>query len=266
MAAPDPVAEIEFLAGSANRIEVLAALADGARTRGELAEQVGVSQPTLGRILGDLESRAWIEREGDRYRTTATGDLVTAGITDLRDRLATELSLREIIEWLPTDAIDVDLRHFADARITTPTQTRPNAPIQGMLDLIRGTDEVRLLSHAFNEQKLRLVHERTLEGDLTTRGVFEAGAIDALREAPRLADRLAEVVAADAAEIRVVGTAVPVALEVTDGRTHLLLRDDEGIVQAAVDTDDGAVRAWAEDLHATYWDEGTPLTPADIQR
>jgi len=264
MAEPDPLGELEFLARSPNRVEVLAVLAEGPRTRRDLAEAVDVSQPTLGRILNDLGERAWVVAEGDRYRTTATGDLVAAGITDLRERLAAEAALRDVVPYLPTDAIDVDLRRFADATITTPTQTRPNRPIRRMLDLLGETEAVLLLSHAFNEQKLRLVRDRSVEGSLRTKGVFGADAIDAVRETPDLRALLADIVATEVAEIRVAADPVPVAVEVTDDRTHLLLRDDEGIVRAALDTDDAAVREWAETLHEEFWTGATTLTAADL--
>lgn len=264
MADADPLEEIEFLARSANRIEVLAALADSPHTRGALAEAVGVSQPTLGRILRDLTERRWVTTDGERYRATGTGRLVAAGITDLRERLATETKLREVIEWFPSDAVDVGLEHFADARITTPTQTRPNAPIKRMVELLGETDRALLLSHAFNEQKLRLVHDRTVNGNLTTRGVFGEEAIDAITATADLRDLLADIVAAEAAEIRVVTEEIPVAVEMTDDRTHLLLRDEEGIVRASLDTDDEAVRAWAERVHETYWQAGRPLSPDEL--
>jgi len=264
MAEPEPLAEIEFLARSPNRIEVLAALADEPLTRSEVASRVDVSQPTLGRILGDLSDRQWVATEGEFYRATATGDLVAAGITDLRERLAAEARLREVVEWLPADAIDVDLRHLADATITTPTETRPNRPIRRMLELLREADHATLLSHAFNEQKLRLVRDRAVAGDLETAGVFHASAIDALRETADLREILRELVASDAAEICVTEQTVPVAVEVTDDRTHLLLRDDEGIVRASVDTDDAAVREWATALHETFWTDATPLSPDDL--
>lgn len=264
MADAAPLEEIEFLARSANRIAVLDALADAPQTRQTLAEHVDISQPTLGRILGDLENRHWVVREGDQYRASATGELVAEGITNLRDRLATETTLREVVEWLPADAIDVDLTHFADAEITTPSQTRPNAPIERMLDLLGETDHGWLLSHAFNGQKLRLIRDRTVDGDLTTRGVFAAEAIEAIEATEDLRTLLADIVAAEGAEIRVVSTEIPVAVEVTDDRTHLLLRDEEGIVRASLDTGDDAVRSWAEDLHEQYWTAGATLTPDDV--
>jgi len=260
----DPLEEIAFLARSENRIEVLRTLADGAYTRRELGDAVAASQPTVGRVLNDLRERTWIDYDGERYRATATGELVAAGITDLRERLETETRLRDVIEYLPTDAIDVDLRAFSDATITTPTGTRPNAPIERMVELLAGADRALLLSHSFNRQKLDCIRERTVDGPLTTEGVFAADAVDAVRDDPVLRERLRDIVAADAADIRVTDESVPVAVEVTDDRTHLLLRDEAGVVRASMDTDDARVREWAVGLHESYWDRARPVTPTDL--
>jgi predicted transcriptional regulator len=260
----DPLEEIEFLARSANRIAVLRTLTERAYTRRELGDVIDASQPTIGRVLNDLTERNWIAYDGDRYRATATGELVGAGITDLRERLAAETELREIAEWLPAEGIDVDLRAFRGATITTPTGSRPNAPIGRMVELLERTDRARLLSHSFNKQKLDLIHARTVEGSLRTEGVFAADAIEAVREDPALRSRLREAVADDAVDIRVTTDDVPVAIEVTDDRTHLLLRDDDGIVRASMDTDDDTVRSWAVDCYERYAGKATPLAPADL--
>lgn len=260
----DPLDEIAFLARSENRIEVLRTLTEAAYTRRELGDAVTASQPTIGRVLNDLRDRNWISYDGERYRATATGDLVAGGITDLRERLVAETRLREVIEYLPTDAIDVDLRAFADATITTPTGMRPNAPIERMVDLLERADHAQLLSHSFNRQKLDCLHGRCVDGPLTIEGVFAADAVDAVREDPLLRERLREVVAADGVDIRTTDEAVPVAVEVTDERTHLLLRDDEGVVQASMDTDDEAVRTWALDCHEHFFADADPVTASDL--
>lgn len=260
----DPLEEITFLARSANRVELMQTLSEDAYTRRELGDAVAASQPTIGRVLNDLRDRNWVASDGERYRATATGELVADGITDLRDRLATETRLREVVEYLPTDAIDLDLRAFADATITTPTGTRPNAPIERMVELLSGADHALLLSHSFNRQKLDCLHDRVVDGSLTVEGVFAADAIDAVRDDPVLGERLRAVVAADGVDIRVTEEPVPVAVEVTDGRTHLLLRDDEGVVRASMDTDDAAVHSWADDRHEAFYADASPLAASDV--
>ncbi|WIV65861.1 helix-turn-helix transcriptional regulator [Natrialbaceae archaeon AArc-T1-2] len=257
--------EVEFLARSTNRVEVLAALADQPRTRRDLESVTGASQPTLGRILRDFEDRRWVERTDEGYTATATGRLVAEGIVDLRETVETELKLRDVIEWLPTAEMDVDLRRFRDATITVPTETRPSAPVGRSLELVRDADCVRSVSHAFNDRSLDLLRRRTTEGEATFEGVFAASAIEAVTDDAVLCRRFRELVDSENATIRVYDGAVPLAVTIADDVVSLLVRDDDGVLQAAVDTDDEAVREWARETHERYWTDSRPLEVADLE-
>lgn len=256
--------EIEFLALSANRVEVLRLLAADRHARSDLAGATGASQATLGRILADFEERSWIRREDGEYVATATGRLVAEGFTDLLEILETEGKLRDVVRYLPTHAMEFDLRRLADATITVPSQTRPNAPVQRVMDLVGDADEVRVFSHAFNEQSLALVRERTTGGEGTFRGVFSRSAIDALADDSGLRGQLASLLDADAAAIRVREEGIPLAVTVADDVVHLLLRDENGVLRASVDTDDPAVRSWAQDTFDHYWRTASPLDPDEF--
>ncbi|MFB6150985.1 MAG: helix-turn-helix transcriptional regulator [Haloarculaceae archaeon] len=257
------LAEIEFLALSPNRVAVLRRLADGPHTRSDLAAATGASQATLGRILSDFEERSWIERDGGTYTATATGRLVAEGFTDLLDVVETERELRGVVDYLPASAMDFDLRRLADATVTVPTETRPDAPMQRSLDLLDGADEVLGFSHAFNERNLGTIHDRVTRGEQTFRGVFSRSAIDALADDSRLRQRLVALDDADGGAIRVSDREIPVAVIVIDDMVHLLVRDDDGVLRASVDTDDPAVRSWATDRFGEYWDGATPLARSD---
>ncbi|ARS90339.1 helix-turn-helix transcriptional regulator [Natrarchaeobaculum aegyptiacum] len=257
--------EIEFLARSPNRVEVLRLCAAGPSTRSELADETGVSQATLGRILGDFADRSWITRDGSQYEATVTGRLVAAAVSDLLAALETERRLRDVVEYLPTDgpAADLDPRHLADATITTPSRTRPGAPLNRLLEFLPDAETVRTVSHAFNEQTLDVVETQTAAGEQTFTGVFTYEAIDALRRDDELRGRLEQLLGHESAAVSVV-EAVPVAVMTVDDVVYVLLRDDEGILRGSIDTDDPDVRMWAEDLIDEYVAEARELSPADI--
>lgn len=257
--------EIEFLALSPNRIAVLNALREAPSTRRELAESTGASQPTLGRILRDFDDRNWIVRTGEGYDVTATGRLVAAGFTDLREIVETELTLREVVAWLPTDEMAFDLLALRDATITVPSQTRPGAPVSRVTDTIRGADTVRIVSHAFNERSLETIHRYVRENGQRFEGVFSTTAIDALADEPSLRDRLQELLETDRAEVRVFEGDVPHAVTIADDVLSLMVRDDDGVLQAALDTDNEQVRTWGENLHERYWERASPLETGELE-
>ncbi|QCJ48330.1 winged helix-turn-helix domain-containing protein [Haloprofundus sp. MHR1] len=256
--------DIEFLALSVNRVEVLNAVAETPHTRRDLQERTGASQPTLGRILRDFEERNWVEATGREYAATPTGRLVADGFSNLREIVETEQKLRQVANWLPTEAMTFDLRRLRDATITTPTQTRPNAPVQRVLELLRDAERVEIVSYAFNEQSMDVVRRRVADEGQTFEGIFSASAIDAIADDSALRERLRELVDLPGAELRVVDDDVPVALTVADDVVHLFLRDDDGLLQASVDTDDEAVLTWARDVHDRYRNEARPLDADDF--
>ena|SRR6056297_844968 len=258
----ETLAEIEFLALSPNRVTVLESLAEGRRSRSELAEATGASQATLGRILGDFEDRDWVVRSEGKYAATATGRLVAEGFRDLLDVMAAERELRDVVAYLPTEAMDFDLRHLADAKIVTPTETRPNAPLQRLLELMRGAESVTAFSHALNDQSLAVVVDRL--GDQEFEAVLTRGAVDSLAADDGLRERLRRVVAAPSAGIRVADDDIPVAVTIADDVVNILVRNDRGVVQASVDTSDPAVREWAERRYEHYRVNSDPLTADDL--
>lgn len=251
--------EIEFLALSANRIEVLRALADRPLTRGGLAASTNASQPTVGRVLRDFEERRWVTRTEEGYVATATGALVARGIGDLLAIIETDRKLRPVLEWLPTKTMDFDLRHLRDASITVPSPTRPSAPLGRALDLLRDATTVRICSHTFNEWSLSVIRERVAAGEQTFEGVVSRAAIDAIATDSTLRDDLETLLAATGATVRVHETELPVAVAITDDRVHLLLRDETGVLQATVDTDDEEALSWARETYEQYFEEASPL-------
>lgn len=260
------LAEIEFLALSENRVEVLTLLSEQRRTRRTLEDETGASQATLGRILGDFQERSWVRQDGSEYVATATGRLVAQGFNDLLEILETESELRGLVRYLPTHAMDFDLRHLADAKITTPTQTRPNAPVQRLLDLVADAEEVRAFSHAFNEQNLTVIEERVTAGDLRFKGVLSRSAIAALVEERELRERLLTLLSASETTLHVREEGIPLAVTIADETVHLLLRDETGVLRASIDTDDEVVRSWAVDTFDHYWHTATELEASDVQQ
>lgn len=259
----DALAEMEFLARSGNRIAVLEAVSERPHTRSELAERTGASQATLGRILRDFEERNWLARTDGAYVATPTGTLVADGVLDLRKRLETERRLRPVVGMLP-DELDVDLRRLRTATLTTPTETRPSAPVTRSLDILREAGHIRAVSRALNDRTLRLLRRRAVADGCTVDGVFAARAIEALVDDDRLRPKLRELVAAESADIHVYEGPLSLAVTLADGTVCLLLRDDDGVVQAALDTDDEAVAEWAASVHEQHRTAAEPLSPADI--
>ncbi len=236
--------EVEFLARSSNRVAVLELLADGGRTRKELAAKTGVSQATLGRILRDFQQREWVTQDGSTYHATPTGKLIASGLRDFTTTLDIEQRLRDIVTYLPEEFQEFDLRQLADATVVTPSRIRPDAPLQRLLELLDGASDVVAVSHTFNEQALAVVTEQTTGGTMTFEGILSQGAIDQLVADPDLREQFSTLVSHETVTIRV-RPEVSVAIMLIDETVCFLIRDQAGILRASIDTEAEAIRSWA---------------------
>ena len=257
----DALSEIEFLSRSANRVLVLERLAEDRYTRGELGTEIGASQATLGRILEDFTERSWIRHDGTEYVATATGRLVADSVTDLLESLETETKLREIIDYLPTHAMDFDLEHLSDATITVPTQTRPSAPLREVLAVMEDATHLRVFSHAFNEQSIEIVERRVRTGAQTFEAVLSESAVTAIADNETLWEQLQSLASADDGHLRVRTDGVPLAATLTNDTVVFLLRDGRGLVQASLASNNDRVYQWAVETHDHYWRTAAPFDP-----
>ncbi|MFO8114764.1 MAG: ArsR family transcriptional regulator [Halorubrum sp.] len=260
-----PLEEIEFLARSQNRVEVLRLVAAEPHTRQELATATGASQATLGRILEDFADRSWVRRDGRRYAATATGELVADGIGELIAVLETEGKLRPLVAFLPTEEFGFDLRHLADATVTVPTRTRPSAPLRHVRDAIEGADTLRAFSHTLNEQTLSTVHDQVTAGGYAFEAVLSRSALDALAADAHLWSQIRALSRHSNATIRVARGEIPVAALVADETVYLLVRDDHGVLRASLSTGSTPVREWATDRFDRYWERATPFDPLEFE-
>ncbi|AGN01771.1 methyltransferase type 11 [Salinarchaeum sp. Harcht-Bsk1] len=107
--AASSLGDAEFLARTDHRVAVLAALADGPKSRRELEALADVSRTTVGRTLTAMAHREWVERDGDRFEATPLGEFVADSIVSLLDDLETTRRLRDVWELLPVDEEGFDV-------------------------------------------------------------------------------------------------------------------------------------------------------------
>jgi predicted transcriptional regulator len=252
-----PLEDMEFLARSEYRGRILQLLSEESQDRGDLSAATDASQATLGRRLEDLEERQWIRRNDQRYEATPLGRIVAEEFTDFHELLQTEHKLRDIGQWLPIDLFEFDITHLAEATITTPTPDDPTAPMQRALDHLEQATHVRSLSHAFAAPSLRVIREETTEGSLTFEGVTSRAALDGMVTAHRKA------VLNSGHGAFYIHENIPssVGMAIGDQTLVLLVRDDEAVLQAVLETNnEDAVRDWAEETYEQYRREAEVVT------
>ena len=267
MTDPTPLDDVEFLARSAHRVQVLRTLATGARTRPDLHEETGVSQPTLGRVLDSFEDRNWVERGGREYALTAFGELVVEAFEDLLDTVDTVQRLGDVVGRLPTDEMDFDVREFADATVTTPETGDAFTHVRRITEVFWGGDDVQLLG-ATVAPGSREEHDRRwrefLEGEKRYDSVISVATMEQSMEDPQMLSRFRRALESGRVTVHLYDGPISLMLVVADDTALLAPLDDDGIPTAAIETENEIVRAWVEDRIDEHRDRATEVTADDF--
>ncbi len=267
MPSSTPLDDVAVLARSPHRVAVLATLRTGPRSRPDLHDETDISQPTLGRVLGSLQDRHWVEREGREYGLTPGGALVAMEFANLLEAVETVQRLSDVIGLLPTKQLGFDLRLLGDATVVTPETGDAFRHVRRVEELVYGADDLRLLSTTMppgTSEDHANQYEDFLESDRVVESVITADTLDRTLADPRTVEWLEEAVALDRARLyRYPGT-IPIMAGVADGTAFLVPIDDQGLPVAVIETVDETVRTWVEETIDAFRAESTELTVDDV--
>lgn len=253
--------DIAYLARSANRLQLLEALANGAETRGGLYDQTGIARTTVDRIVNELEDRGWVERTADgTYTATPTGKQVAAEFMPLVESLAVVRMLGDTIDWIQRAEPMIDLQHFADATVRRPESADPMAPTAYLTERLAEADTF----HCLVGVAPPLGFETTMRDGAVERGMAVEHVITTseyayLCEHPDRVRRWREYIRAGANVYRYDGT-VPCNLLRLDETVYIgNSQAERGETYTLIESDDPAVRSWANGIIETYRDRADPL-------
>lgn len=245
----NPLEDVAYLARSAHRVTALERLADRAMTRRELHDATEISQPTLGRILDGFEERDWAtcdRTNGRTYELTALGELVAEAFDDLLATVGTMQRFRAVADRLPLEAMDFDLRRFADAEITFPSPTDATAHMRREDELISEADSVRFLCSSSYGPGIKSYRDRIVGSEKRFTAVITADAMDAALADEESRVWVRDLATADNVTIYRYDGELDLILGVIDEAVSLVPLDDTGVPIAFIETRDDVIRSWAE--------------------
>lgn len=239
-----------FLAGSPTRADVLDGLVERPRDRAALADATDASQPTLSRTLAGLETRGWIERDGDTYRATVIGRLVAGRYRSFLDALERAQRLAIAAPELPVESFGFDLDRLLEAEIVVPSTADPLAPTRRAAAHVRDARDVRILTHQVAPDSVDALRDRA--GEQTVRAVVTPAVVETMLADDGLATAFDSIVAAGDVTVRV-HPDVPLVLAICDDLVGMGAPDATGAPTAVIESRDAAVYAWAEATFDDYW-------------
>lgn len=279
----EALADVVWLARSENRLLVLAVLtstvtAPGKETpsyaRRELAGLTGTSRTTLGRILSELEERGWAKRNTDgEYEATSRGQHVAAAFEPVVNSVAAIRHLGDAVALLPatelavgpTDEIEIDLRHFADATVNYPDGYDPTFFGRYFGDLVEGATSLHWIDYVATPEKMMDATAAELhDGDLSGAGVFPTFLVEHFRENPGVGPRRQDLAVEGMAVFEYEGH-IPCNLFVIDD-TVLIENSqvDECPDSTVIETRNETVRAWAMSVIERYIEASRQVDPEEL--
>lgn len=256
-----PLDNIAFLASSANRVEVLEALAGAPGNRDELMEELDITRPTLGRILQDLEARLWIERTDQTHGITPLGAMVEDAFANLLDTMATECRLREVMPWFPAEQLPFDLRCLSGADIVVPTETNIMAHVQRGVEHFRSAHRTRVVSYQTAPPMVKATNRAVAAHDQRFEGILAADLIETLLDDQEMAPLFVELLDAPSVEVYTYDDEIPVMLFIADDTVGIPLTDNEGFARAVVFSEDQTVFDWAVETFEAFRAEAARVEP-----
>lgn len=261
-----PFESLAFLARSENRIDLLTQLSRGGRTRRELHEATGISQPTLGRILGDFEQRRWIVNNHDgSYTLSPLGELLATEVGGVVSVFDTINRCSGFAEHLPFERFGFDLDHLCRATITTPTEGEPLAHMRKFDELAANASTVKLFSNviscspADDSAEADRAHLAPIDELVVTGDALGADLVDS-----QLRDWLYERIEAGALTLYRSDGSAEMILGIFDGTVGIVPIDDGGMPRGLIEADTEPVRSWVTDIFEERKRSATRVTPEAV--
>ncbi|MDX1745722.1 MAG: hypothetical protein R3324_07280 [Halobacteriales archaeon] len=257
-----PLDDVEFLARSNHRVSVVETLQSGARTRADLRDETGISQPTLGRILTGLRDRNWIRQDGQAYSLTPLGRMLAESFSALLETVETIQELSDVVAVLPDDYLGFDLRLLREATITEAEPNDVLVHIRRAEQMLADADDVRVLTPSiFPGAFEKLVAGRSPRYH---EAILTAEALEAMRATPPLVEATRALIANDGLEVFRYDGSVPVMLAMVDQQAIIAPLGENDLPRALIESDHRAICSWVNTELDAYRDAATPVRLDDL--
>lgn len=247
----DGLERIAFLANSTNRVEILERLAETACEPPELRAEIGASRTTVSRALNEFESRGWIEHHGNGYETTTLGQIVVEEFSPLLESMERVAVLEEVVKWLPTEQMSLNLYELGDGDLVSPSQKNLSSHIEAGMEAVRNADHVRVLGNAVIPIYIKVIRDCVVEGGLIAKQVYGRKAMEMMVDHEHMSGQIKEIIDSGAPVYRFAGV-IPYNLLILDDSVLFFLCDETSLPESLLVTENDTVVTWAESTFQSY--------------
>ena len=255
----EAVSAIEYVTRSIHRVRVLEQLRSGERTRGELEASIDASSRTIRRVTDGLSEAGWVEQTTAGFALTPTGTVFAEEFAETLSKTETLLKLQPFFRWFPRDVCSLSPEAFEDATVTVRKPHSPYEPVDRALNRVSGTDTIRTIAPINAPFYNETYYKAIMEDSASAVTVLSEEVLSMLQ---RDGDALEDVMQTGRVEIYVYPDPISFGLLITDEVVAIGAYDDDGTMQALVESADETIRQWAIDTFEKYRKAATEIESA----
>jgi len=240
------------------RINILQHLRERPATRYELRETLDCSRTTVDRNLESLHEDGWITRASDDYELTTAGEIVSEETSGYLQAVGATTRLQPILQWIPREAFDLDVRHLSDADIVVASESRPMAMVDRHAQAVRRSPEMRMVTPIFSPQPMEAQFRNFTPEELDIEVIVTPAVASTFVSDPAVADQIAEMHDAGAINIFVTDEPIPYFVGILGDCVQIGV-DEDGQPRGLIESTAAPVREWATERVAAYRRDAEPL-------
>ena len=242
--------DTDALVAVVKRASALTELANGPMDRRDLEAHLGVSRPTVHRLLRALGEEGLIERVDGEVVLTGLGEAVTEEVVAFERNVRSARRLAPVLNTFRDLPIEFDAEQFADATVTSAEPTDPYRPVNRFMSILSDTGTVRGIDPAsINPLHVDELNDAIIAG-METDAIYPPAVVENL--VGNFPERARKAFESGNLTLRT-HEETPFGLTICDDRVGLGIYDDDtGLLTFYVDTDAPGARAWALDVYESY--------------
>lgn len=255
----DPVGEIEFLARSPKRVQLLQTVYEsGNLEKGDLKTAVDGVRTTLTRNLEALEDRGWIHEDGRQYSITPSGEAVIEDFLGCVETVAAVSKLEALFRWVDPEAFDLDPRLLADADLVVAEPSAPYAMIDRHVARLREMEHCRVLLPITGLHAGEVSAEQIVDGGASAEVVVAEDVAEIHRSDPQYAAMVQEMVDTGRVEYYVFDGEMPYSIALIDEYVQIVVTEGDE-PRALVETTAEDVYEWGAETFEAYKRQSKPM-------
>ena len=247
---------INCLSDSPQRLQILDALDGAYADPRDLKAELDSPRSTLQRNLSVLDEWGWIEKTPSGYTTTTTGCLLREEVVGMNETAETIQRMAPFLDAVD-ECSEIDIQRLNDPLVMTPDPAQPDMPMRRLFEIFEDADSVRgfipvvpyFVAELFTHTDRNIDKHEYIVSDDTFDALDEEFPDEQISGSEK--DQSARIT------IRLYEDTLPYGLFISTERLALTAYDENGRIQALVESTNEEAIEWGERMYEVYRGQST---------